>query len=436
MSKESFVPKLQVKANELVDVDAGFVSLVKRGANRIPFRITKEDTESMLDLHKIGRRLFAKTEATPAIVAALVQKRADINQVAAIFKEAGLDPQQFVKSEKDGIVTVAKADYAKAEDAAVMKVSDDVALVISGVKKSFDSYAYSSTEFNTIMSTEGVYPSMCVAKDALGTVVGNILYRAATPAEAADLVAAAIDDFKTFMVGLLGAVPVTAFKADVAFDKAKGKKTPAAEAEDAKDGGTDDAEEDENGKLKAKKEDDVPAASDEAPVTDAAIDDVVTAADNAIPDAGQEAVEPAEFAAPVADGPAAADEVQKGGDADIGKKGKAKAVPKEVSGAGAATAAGQEKELSDVSKGEDPVLRLLAEMKKSLDGLSSSVTEVRSEVGAISERVDQVDARVQKTDAALNGTVFNEAGGDNVTPIQKADAGAPPLLDTGYARRA
>jgi hypothetical protein len=52
------MPKLLLEAHELTDADVDFVSLVKRGANRIPFRIVKEDTSDMLDLHKIGRKLF------------------------------------------------------------------------------------------------------------------------------------------------------------------------------------------------------------------------------------------------------------------------------------------------------------------------------------------------------------------------------------------
>ena len=56
--------KLQLKATELVDTDVNFVSLVTRGANRIPFRITKED-EQMLDLHKIARSLFKTADPSP-----------------------------------------------------------------------------------------------------------------------------------------------------------------------------------------------------------------------------------------------------------------------------------------------------------------------------------------------------------------------------------
>lgn len=58
------VKRREVKINELSDVDVRFVSLVKRGANRIPFRLTKEDTTKMLDFVKLFRK--SDEEAKPA----------------------------------------------------------------------------------------------------------------------------------------------------------------------------------------------------------------------------------------------------------------------------------------------------------------------------------------------------------------------------------
>lgn len=56
----------EVKVNELSDVDVRFVSLVKRGANRIPFRLTKEDTSRMLDFVKLFRKSDEEAKAAPS----------------------------------------------------------------------------------------------------------------------------------------------------------------------------------------------------------------------------------------------------------------------------------------------------------------------------------------------------------------------------------
>lgn len=50
----------RIRAHALSDVDVRFVSLVQRGANRIPFRFTKKD-ESPVDFFKF----FHKSEAAP-----------------------------------------------------------------------------------------------------------------------------------------------------------------------------------------------------------------------------------------------------------------------------------------------------------------------------------------------------------------------------------
>ena len=134
------MPDLQIKANELVDTRVDFIALVKRGANRIPFRIVKQENEEMLDLQKIGRSLFKKAEAAPEVIAAVVPAGSDLEMLAKLFEDAGLDSTAFLKTEIDGVVTLAKADADKAEDTVVIK-SGDIGLVITGLKKGFDAWS-------------------------------------------------------------------------------------------------------------------------------------------------------------------------------------------------------------------------------------------------------------------------------------------------------
>ena len=51
-------------------------------------------------------------------------------------------------------------------------------------------------------------------------------------------------------------------------------------------------------------------------------------------------------------------------------------------------------------------------------------------------RVEAVATMAKKTDAALNGTLFNDTEGDAAARTQKSESSAPPLLDTAYSRRA
>ena len=57
--------RFSINATELSNTDVNFVALVKRGANRIPFRITKSEDNDMINLHSIGQRMFKSEEPQP-----------------------------------------------------------------------------------------------------------------------------------------------------------------------------------------------------------------------------------------------------------------------------------------------------------------------------------------------------------------------------------
>lgn len=492
------MPRLQLKATELVGTDVNFVSLVKRGANRIPFRITKED-EPMLDLGKIGRSFFKKSEPQPQIVAAIFKADADVNQVAAIFKTAGLDPKSFVKTEQDGIITVAIEGADKVEDAALLKVNDDIGLMVSGLKKAFHSYDFASNSFAEVLAVGGHYASICNATDALNSTIYNILGSSDTPTDAASKISTAVDGFKNYVATLTSALPVHAFKADVELTKAAAGKAKAKDndMDDEDDKKSETKKEGEGAEIeKADAGKNGTGAGFEAgqgtgTTPSATADDAANTAINATGsesttgnadegpvEAKKEEVkglpqptghEPGDadgFAAPPTDSQgasarASADDkkmklnggtdgssipdgnsgldrlggVHKNeGDAEIGKTGTGNTLPEDQSGAGAQQAGEQDGlDPATLHKGEDPVLAALAALQKSLaDGLA----DVRKEISTVNGRVDDVATMARKTDAALNGTVFNEEGGDDHRQVQKSDAGCPPLLDTAYDRRA
>ena len=76
---------------------------------------------------------------------------------------------------------------------------------------------------------------------------------------------------------------------------------------------------------------------------------------------------------------------------------------------------------------------------QAIQALAKSVKEgqaaVTKSVTDLSARVEQVAVMAKKTDAALNGTVFNRGRDDRQVWTQKSADRAPPLMDTGYSRR-
>lgn len=399
------MPKLQIKATELQGTDVQFVSLVKRGANRIPFRIVKEDTEMSIDLGKIGLQLFNKTEATPpAVYAAVVRKGADLDVIKAALSKAGIDVSEAVEK---GDVTVFIQKGVTDSNSKIVKLDDDVGLVVSNVSKSFSGYDWESTSFGDVLQVEGFYPSMYLAKSAFTTTVENIMRKADDPAEASDAIAKACDDFKGFLTVLTSTLPVHAFKADdeLALAKAaKDKKKPqegmgGATCED----GTDVQK--ANGKE--------------------------TIADN--PEYGNDTGDLTDIKGKKnqnIDGKPVHGNAT-GSLADVGQK-----LKKEGEGDGAQATETEQAPAIDQSALlaaltatiEKSVAGLRDEVNKSIEGVRKGLTEVTAQMGQVAEQA-------RKAEEAVTGTVLADPTEDR-HHIGKSDrsSGAPPLLDTAFMK--
>jgi hypothetical protein len=419
--------KQQLNATELVNTEVNFVSLVKRGANRIPFRITKED-QDMIDLHKIGRAIFKMAEPKIEVVGAILQKSADVDKVNAVLKSAGLDPEALVKTEHDGVVTLTKADSFAT--GSVLKVSDEVGLVVNvDLQKAFSGVDFSSWSFGEVLATEGYFVGVCTAVDVLKSTVANILMEASSSSEAASAVGKAVDEMKNYLISLTGGIPVQAFKADVAFSKAGS----LAKAEEAP------AEAKKEDEVKAEKSEETEAPvekADEATVTEVTKENV-----NPMDESGSDKKEKDKKKE---EAPAETQKAESADEKNAEADDKAKA--KKDAEAAVEKAADKGKELDDSKSGagaEKPkdapavkadnseILAAIAELRKSVE---DEISGVKKSVSDISDRVEQVSKLAKKTDADLNGTVFNDAGGDAPMRTQKSD-GAIPLLDTAYTRR-
>lgn len=452
------MPKFEIKATELVGTRVDMVSLVKRGASRLPFRITKEDTSNMLDLHSLGRKFFQKSEAKPEIVAAIISNPAALEKAASLFKNAGLDPKKFTKSEKDGVITVAVDGYESAENVAVLKVSDEIGLVVTGLQKAFHGYDFESTSFGDVLQTNGFFSSLCTAGDSLRTVISNIMSEADSPADAATSIQKAVDEFKDYAGTLARALPVHAFKMDAAIRKADAPKVEAKEDEKVdlekaahgkgagfeagKGTGTDD---------KSTKDDKKNTAVDSTGESTTGKEEKAKNKDKAtkgevpgLPDPkGHESGDDGAFAAAPTDSQKATARATRDDAANSfgngGVKGssipdgdKGLEVRKEEEGADKS----EEDKKEAAKKTEDnAILQAISALQKSME---DRISGVAGDVKALNGRVDGLDAQVKKADAALNGIVFNEEGGDaEARSVKKAEgSGAPPLLDTGYTRAA
>jgi arsenate reductase-like glutaredoxin family protein len=367
------MPRLQIDANELVNPEVNLVSLVKRGANRLPFRIVKEDTEPMLDLMKAAKDFFHKAETSPNVVGVLIAKGANVEGITAALVKAGIPADKFVKHESPTATTLTKADTPMSEDETViLKANDQVAFVISApteIAKSISSYDFESTSFSEIMTKGAFAPTLCMAQEMLQRTFFNIMEKAEAPKDLSNMLQKATDEFKAYIGTLAKALPDTMFKAEAELSKvgpvAKAPEKPA-ETKPAETAAT------------AK-----PAAPAATATAETKKDEATTAA-----------------------------------------------------AAGAGTQATEGPKSTDPAAAE-LFTSMLDSLKDHIDTSVSGLRgHVEKQVGAVQGEVNKLSAQVKKAEEAFTGTVAGDAGQDKtgVTKSEVIDPDLPPLLDTGVMK--
>ena len=106
----------------------------------------------------------------------------------------------------------------------------------------------------------------------------------------------------------------------------------------------------------------------------------------------------------------------------------------DAQGRGDATVAGLMKEMEAL---------FTAQLTPFRNDVLGQMAAVQKDVSGMGKRLEGVEARTQKAEEALNGTALGTAPGDEDDPRAEGrrsrtrkTEGAPPLLDTGMARRA
>lgn len=399
---------LEIKVNELENTDVGWVALVHKGANRIPFRLTKSDGEPTMDLYSLGKRIFKTAPAKPMVIAAIVNKTANLDDVKAALTASGLSIEKM--SEQDDLIVFQQADApADDKESSVVKIDENVALVVTGLQKMFSDYNFDSINFNEMMQQEGFWPSICVAKDVLHATISNIMYEANTAGEAKDAINKAVADFSAYIAGIVSVLPEKAFKADVEIAKAgkgKGGKGGWTEGQSGKE--LDDAD-DKMKKGKAKKEQvsQSPTHGNET--------------DTSKPGGAND--------------PAIETDPAHGNETPPASGGKQKplGVGTNVDNDVEEDPAVSKSENED--KGDDPVAALAKQIATLSETLTTSVNAVKSSVDGIGSRMDKVEGRLAKAEEAVHGTVAGGEQEDDRHVTQKSEGRKVlPLLDTAIMK--
>lgn len=216
---------MKAKLTEMKNADVRFVSMVSRGANRIPFRIVKKEKESpMIDLTNPMRILkaakpAAPVEVTPSVVGIVVQTAgSDVvsKEVSDALEASGFSVANAIKND-DGTTLYAQFDGAVTDEIMggthLVRLSEDMLVVVKGFSPYSDSMD-SSSDFSEVMATQGFYQGVRTASDALSTVIMSTLRKADSGSSAASDLQATMGKFTTYITSLVTALPTSAFKAD------------------------------------------------------------------------------------------------------------------------------------------------------------------------------------------------------------------------------
>lgn len=384
--------KIKAVAKEMKEADVRFISLVARGANRIPFRIVKSEKESvMIDLSKPLKILKGEKPqaASPEVVGVVVFDQGDEAVMADVRKsltDHGFAVDTVTKNE-DGTVLFS-AGAVDAEDATIVRLSENMAVVVKGFS-SYNQALSESTNFSEVMAAQGYYQGVRTACDALVYTMQNVLQKAESSQDAATKVNSILSSFSTYVGTMTKGLPVAAFKADMsvsevvksAKEKAKGNPDAddkAPEGADPKEWAKMSPEQKAEWKAKAK------AKKDEA--------DAAAAAAKS--------------------------------EGEQGKTGEQPAAEGEQAPAAGDAAPAAKSEQSD--GGLKEVLAQLGELTKTVQGVAGEVGEVAKAQKSLEGRVDEIARKADNAAQAVKTTVVAGAGaGDEPAkgaPVKKSDS--------------
>lgn len=398
--------KVKILANKLENADVSFISLVDRGANRIPFRIIKaQENPGMINLETILTRK-AEAKDKPALVGLVVSKMiADDADLMKKIAETGIlvDKRDDSQAEKDGVVILKQVDPLP-EKTTLVKMNDHMVAVM----KAFDPYtaAIKGTDFEEVLKAQGFMPGFSMATDALYTIVRNVLMdeKTTTPQDAVTKVDAALGQFKSYVVGILKEVPASAFKMEKMIAEALAHKNDQAPEAEAKAKAEAEAKAKEEADKKAKADAEAKAKADAEAKSKA--------------DAEAKAKAEAEAKAK------ASDYRDEAGNCIEGYE--------EVDGRCVPMAKKKDKE-DETAKALLAMAATLDQVSKSVTGLAAKVDGVTKANEELSKKVDQATETAKKAEESLKGiTVGGVPLDDPDAKRKKQEQSSGGIIDTAF----
>lgn len=393
---------IKISATKMTDAKVSFISLVERGANRIPFKIMKKEKPmagpiSGLDLGS----LFARKAEKPTVelVGVVTMKGEGLDSVKGQIQEAGFAVDSTLDTQ-DNSVVFAQVDKAEG-DGVVVRLSEHVALVTKGFSPYNMDMQVGDGSFADQCKAQGFYPGVRTAMEVAADSVITAAYSSTNPGDAAKAVSKMMDECKAYVLSLINGLPVKAFKLEEVF--------PEEPATPNGDGAT-NGEAAGEGQGVAKTDGTAGEGEATAGEGEAAAGEAAGEGEGVEKGTKEKAMTDEETAA----AEAAAAEAAK----------KAKAKKDEETAPTSLT----EEQVSAIfaSKLEGAMETLIAKVGDQISavqkGMQEAVEGMKQQVGELAGRVEKAEQESQQAVTAVKGTVVGgETGGDPAPVVQKSE---------------
>lgn len=413
------MPKAKFSAVKMSGAQVSHISLVERGANRIPFKVVKKEKQDMsafesLDLGGLFSRRKAE-KAAPQVVAVVTMKGEGFDSIKKQVEEAGFAVAD-VQEMEDGSMVFNQGEFsAKDSDTQVIRMNDNIALVMKGFSPYNMDVTADGMSFAEQCAAKGFYPGISTIMETLGDALRSSVQVAKTPAEAKASASKLFSEASAYAASFVSGLPQKAFKLETIAPEipaAEGSAATAAEGTTTEGTGTE-------------------GQGEQA---------AVTKAEGEQPNTGtQTAAETGTSSEPVEKSPK---EDEMGPDGK--KKKKCEEGASETSAETAPEPLTHEK-VSDIvsSQVEEQVKKAMSGVESALAGVTEafqsiqkSMTEMKGSVDGVVSRVDAVETVAKAAKEAVAGVVLSGAETGDAIPAQakKSEMGVfgGREIDTAY----
>jgi hypothetical protein len=250
--------KIKVQAKALEDAEVTHVSIVTRGANRIPFRVFKSE-DGMINLANLFVR---KSEPKAPTLAAVITPVEKAEAMAQVLKDQGYSVTETTKKDEEGIALLSLVEKYDESAVTAFKMSEDAVVLIENVEKAFRGFI-EGTDFNDNMKQAGFFPGMHMASNVLMDTVHNILMEDGEASEVVGKIDEALDAFHQNVLSMAQSIPAEAFKMELLTLPTEQAEETTEKADDSQESEEETVE--KGGLLKGNTAEDEPAPKKAAP---------------------------------------------------------------------------------------------------------------------------------------------------------------------------